>query len=48
MQSTDYWKLFLETGAPEIYLLYNNARRLEASDASEITRIGPAGGELQG
>lgn len=22
MNATDYWQLFLETGAPEMYLLY--------------------------
>ncbi len=29
MTSMDYWQMFLETGAPELYLLYNNARKME-------------------
>lgn len=29
MNSQDYWQMFLETGAPELYLLYNNARKME-------------------
>ncbi len=29
MNAQDYWKIFLETGAPEMYLLYNRARRME-------------------
>ena len=29
MTSQDYWQMFLETGAPELYLLYNNARKME-------------------
>ena len=29
MQSQDYWQLFMETGAPELYLLYNNALKME-------------------
>lgn len=29
MNAQDYWNMFLETGAPEMYLLYNKARRTE-------------------
>ena len=29
MLAKDYWMLFLETGAPEVYLLYNHVRRME-------------------
>lgn len=29
MTSQDYWQMFLETGAPELYLMYNNARKME-------------------
>ena len=31
MRSQDYWQMFLETGAPELYLLFNNARKTENS-----------------
>ena len=29
MNGKDYWQLFLETGAPEAYLLYSYALRSE-------------------
>ena len=32
VNARNYWMMFLETGAPEIYLLYNEARRMEDSD----------------
>ena len=40
MNARDYWSLFMETGAPEMYLLYNLARRMEVPDASDITGSG--------
>lgn len=30
MRAQDYWQLFLETGAPEVYLLYSKMLRSEA------------------
>ena len=30
MKSDDYWQLFLETGAPEAYLLYSKQLKSEA------------------
>lgn len=32
MNAVDYWKLFLETGAPEYYLLYHNALKMEGNN----------------
>ena len=29
MDTRDYWQLFLETGAPEIYLMYASQNRAE-------------------
>lgn len=29
MEAKDYWQLFLDTGAPEMYLLYNKAKKAE-------------------
>ena len=29
MNAADYWNFFLETGAPEYYLLYQNALKME-------------------
>ena len=31
MNAKDYWKFFLETGAPEYYLLYQNALKMEGN-----------------
>lgn len=31
MKAVDYWKFFLETGAPEYYLLYQSALKMEES-----------------
>jgi len=31
MYAVDYWKFFLETGAPEYYLLYQKALRVEGN-----------------
>ncbi|MCI7018565.1 MAG: hypothetical protein MR913_01930 [Clostridiales bacterium] len=30
MEARDYWQLFLETGAPEAYLLYSRQVKSEA------------------
>ena len=35
MDSHNLWQLFLETGAPEMYLLYNRARKMEVSYAHD-------------
>ena len=40
MTSQDYWQIFLETGAPELYLLYNNARKLENTHVFDNTSSG--------
>ena len=47
MNAFDYWQLFLETGAPEMYLLYNKALKMEATDVSDHTGAGAAGNRLQ-
>ena len=31
MDPSDYWQLFLETGAPEIYLMYTSRNRAEGA-----------------
>ena len=48
MDAAFYWQVFLETGAPEMYLLYTNAKKVEDSNAPEITRLGTSGSALQG
>ena len=35
MKSELCWQLFLKTGSPEAYLLYNEAKRLEQHHVSE-------------
>lgn len=47
MNAHDYWTIFLETGAPEVYLMYNKVRRMEETDVSDDTGIGSAGLGLQ-
>lgn len=47
MNALDYWQIFLETGAPEAYLLYNNARKLENTHVLDNSGPGSAGHSLQ-
>ena len=35
MDSGNYWQIFLDTGAPEMYLLYNQARKMEETNVSD-------------
>lgn len=47
MNTNQLWQTFLETGSPEVYLLYNHAKRMEASHVFKNTGIGTAGDRLQ-
>ena len=47
MTSRDYWQIFLETGAPEMYLLYNKALKMETSYVPDNTGAGTADHSLQ-
>ena len=47
MNAQDYWKMFLETGAPEMYLLFSRERRMEATHVLDDTGLGAAGYRLQ-
>lgn len=47
MNAQNFWDLFLETGAPEMYLLYNKARRTETFHVSDNSGAGAASHELQ-
>lgn len=42
MNAMNYWQMFLETGAPEMYLLYNEARKAEATHVSDNSSAGAA------
>ena len=35
MNSADYWRLFLDTGAPEAYLMYSAAMKSEGNHVSD-------------
>ena len=35
MDAQFFWNMFIETGAPEMYLLYNQVRRTEETHVSE-------------
>ena len=35
MDAKEYWQLFMETGAPEVYMLYTSALKMEGSHVSE-------------
>lgn len=47
MKSSDYWHIFMETGAPEAYLLYSRALKMEAADVSDNPGLGAAGHGFQ-
>ena len=46
MKSNDYFSMFMETGAPELYLMYQQTRRLETENVLEDSGPGTAGCEL--
>lgn len=43
MHADQYWQLFLDTGAPEAYLLFNVARRSEDIHVFDNQRTGTEG-----
>ena len=47
MTTQDYWEAFLETGAPEIYLLFNNARKMEKAYVLDDSGVGASGHSIQ-
>lgn len=47
MKASDYWKLFLETGAPEMYLCYIQAQKTEDCHVSDSACSGASGCGLQ-
>ena len=47
MNAKDYWNFFLETGAPEYYLLYQNALKMEGNHVSNDSGHCPSGHGLQ-
>lgn len=47
MRSSEYWKIFLETGAPEAYLSYSMALKMENTYVSDHERSCAEGNRLQ-
>ena len=47
MNAMDYWDLFLETGAPEMYLLFKNAHKSEGVNVFDRSGTGSASHNLQ-
>ena len=47
MNAKEYWQLFMETGAPEADLLYNQAKRMESSHVCNYQGIGASADGLQ-
>lgn len=47
MNARDYWNFFMETGAPEAYLLYAEALKLEERHVFDDKGSCPAGYGLQ-
>ncbi|MBQ3192352.1 MAG: hypothetical protein IJB59_02145 [Oscillospiraceae bacterium] len=47
MKAMDYWQLFMETGAPEAYLLYSNQLKAEANHVYDDPGHRPESNGLQ-
>ena len=47
MNAMDYWTLFLETGAPEAYLMYSKALKSEGTHVFDDPGHRPQGNGLQ-
>ena len=47
MNSNDYWQMFMETGAPELYLLYHKAQKMENTNVFDGSGTGSAGQGIQ-
>lgn len=47
MDAQDYWQLFLETGAPELYMLYSRTIKMEENHVPERSGLGPESHRLQ-
>lgn len=47
MNAMDYWQLFLETGAPEAYLMYSKQLKSEAAYVFDDPGSRPESNRLQ-
>ena len=47
MDAKEYWQLFLETGAPEVYMMYTRTLKTEGSHVPEHHSPGAESQRLQ-
>ena len=47
MDANTFWQMFLETGAPEMYLLYNKARKMEDIHVLDHKSVGSQNNSIQ-
>ena len=47
MRAKDYWDIFMETGAPEAYVSYTRALKMEEAHVSDDSWPGTSGHGLQ-
>ena len=47
MKARDYWNFFMETGAPEYYLMYQKTLKMEADHVSDDSGHRPQSHGLQ-
>lgn len=47
MNAQEYWKAFLDSGIPEYYVMYNQARKMEERNVFDDPGIGNSGQPLQ-
>ena len=47
MNAAEYWKIFMETGAPEAYMMYTQAKRMENTHVFDDPGFGAPGHRLQ-
>ena len=46
MNATQLWQTFLETGAPEVYLLYSQAKKVDNGYVLECSSAGASGNTI--
>ena len=47
MNAADYWSIFMETGAPEAYIAYTRALKMEENHVFDDAGFGSSGHGLQ-
>ena len=47
MDANVYWEMFMQTGAPEAYLMYKQAVKMEESNVSKGAGLSAAGTGVQ-